>query len=189
MAFSANTANYGPRQDLLGALHSTAPMQDFAALKILPPMPVNAKEGRFHRVSSGRAYRLVKTKRAPGGPFARVSTPLDSSTFVCEERGAEEPIDRALKNAFASVIPLDVVAARTAYSVVAIDHEVDVAAAIYNETTFPATGSTGKTLSTPWSTVATATPIADIADGLNAINLRVGMGKNTLIANDLAYPV
>lgn len=185
MPFAASSANYGPRADLLGALHSVAPLQDFAATKILPPMPTATKEGRFHRVSNGKAYRLVKTKRAPGGAFARVATPLDVTTFVCEERGAEEPIDRTNKNVFSSVLPLDVVAARTAYSVVAIDHEVDVANAIYNESTFPASGTTGKTLSTPWSTVATATPIADLADGINAINLKVGMGKNTLIANDL----
>lgn len=184
MPYSANTALYGPRQDLLGALYSTAPDQNYVATDILPAMPVYAREGRYLKVTSGKAYRLVKSKRAAGAGFARVSTPLDSATFLCEERGIEEAVDRVNKAIYRTMIDQEEVAARTAYNVLMIDHESDVAAAIYNETTFPASGTTGLTVGTPWSTAATATPIADINTGKTNIFNKVGVGKVALLAND-----
>lgn len=184
MPYSANTALYGPRQDLLGALYSSAPRQNYVAMEILPKLQAFAREGRFLKVLSGKAYRLVKSKRASGAGFSRVSTPLDSSTFLCEERGIEEPVDRLNKAIYRTMIDQEQVAARTSYNVMKIDHEVDVKSAIFNETTFPASGTTGLTVSTPWSTAASATPIADINTGKSNIFNKVGVGPVVLLAND-----
>jgi hypothetical protein len=184
MPYADSATLYGPRQDLVGALYSTAPSQKYAALDILPPMPVYAKDGRYHKVSSGKAYRLVGAKRAPGAPYARVATPIDSATFLCEERGIEESVDRAEKAIYRSVLDQDQVAATTAYNVLSIAHESDVAAAIFNETTFPASGTTGLTVSTAWSNASSSTPIADLNAGKNAISAKVGDGSYVLLAND-----
>lgn len=184
MPYSANTAMYGPRYDLLGALHSTAKMQSYVATQVLPKLTVFERTGQYTKVLNSKAYRLLKTKRAAGQGFARVATPIDSGTFLCEERGVEESVDRVNKAVYRSVMDQDMVAARTAYNVMRIDRENDVASAIYNETTFPASGTTGLTVGTPWSTAASATPIADINTGKNAIIAKVGMGRFALVAND-----
>lgn len=184
MPYADSATLYGPRQDLAGALYSTAPSQKYAALDILPPMPVYAKSGQYLKVSSGKAYRLVGVKRAPGAPYARVATPIDSSSFLCEERGVEESVDRAEKAIYRSLLDQDQVAARTAYNVMMIAHESDVASALYNETTFPASGTTGLTVSNAWSNASAATPIADLNAGKNAISAKVGDGPYVLLAND-----
>lgn len=183
MPYSSNTAFYGPRQDLLGALYSTAPSQQYIATEVLPKMQTFAREGRYAKVISGKALRLVKSKRASGAGFARVSTPLDSATFLCEERGIEEQVDRTNNAIYKSMLDQEQVAARTAYHVMKIDHEADVVAAIFNETTFPASGTTGLVV-TAWSTAATATPIADMNVGKKNIFNKIGVGPVALICND-----
>jgi len=183
MPFSQDTTMYGRRSDLAGSLYNIAPSQNYVATEILPAFPVQAIEGRIPKVVANKAYRLTKSKRAPGAPFQRISTPLDKATYLCEERGLEEAIDRVSLKAYGDFINQEEVAARTVHNCVAIDHESDVAAAIYNETTFPATGTTGLTVGVSWATKATATPIADINAGKSAISDKIGEGTHALLAN------
>lgn len=183
MPYASDASVYGRREDLAGALYTAKPNQNYVATQILPPFPVTSREGRLHKVNMRHAMRLQKTKRATGSGFVRVSTPLAKDTFACEERGAEEPVDRVNKGLYRGSLDQEEVAAITAHAIVAIDHEKDVADALFNETTFPASSTTGLTVSNAWSVAASGTPISDVAVCKKNIRTKVGSAKFVLLAN------
>lgn len=185
MPHANSTSSPYERADLAGMLLSVEPDQRFAAQRVLPPMPVNVKEGRYPKVLNSRAWRNVSTRRAIDGTFSRGSTPFDTGTFTCEERGYEEPVDRVNKAITSGWFDQELVAAMSCRAVVEISREAEVAAMIFNTTTFPLSGSTGKNVSVEWSTAASATPIADVTTAVQTLNEKKGPGKNYLLANDL----
>lgn len=183
MPYAADASVYGRREDLAGALYTANQIQNYVATQILPPFPVTAREGRIHKVNMRHAMRLQKTKRASGAGFVRVATPLSKDAFLCEERGAEEAVDRVNKGLYRGALDQEEVAAVTARTIVETDHEKDVADALYNETTFPASGTTGLTVGTAWSTAATATPVSDVGVCKKNIRTKVGSCAFVLLAN------
>ena len=180
----ASAGVYGKRLDLAGELYDINPEQQYVATKVLPKFVVPERSGTFPRVLGKNAFRLQKTARAAGSAFGRSMTEINRSEFRCDERAWEEAVDRTERNIWRSILDQEKIAAVSAYNTVAIDHERDVRNMLFNETAFPASGTTGLTVGNAWNTTA-GTPIADVKVGLRQIRNNMGGGaKVYLLAND-----
>jgi hypothetical protein len=175
-------AGIRPRPDLDGLLHNFS-VGGHVAHRVLPMLPVMNKAGQFFIRDTGAMQRVVKTKRAPGTQSVRGSTPITSSTFVCEERSFEEPVDVTVKNMFGSNFDAEYEAGITSAQTVALDYEADVAAACFNTSTF--TGATSFLTCTPWSEPAAATPVQDVNTGRSAAENK-GVMLNAMVLSRVA---
>jgi hypothetical protein len=172
-----------PRQDLLGAYMEFDPAsQGLIADLVAPTFEVAKRTGTFGVVPREAWLQRVNTKRAPKAATSESGWSPDSDSFELVEYAHKEFCDEVEGENFADWFDQEEVAAGRTAMMIAIDREVDVAAAYINETTFPASGNTGVTLAggSEWDQAA-ATPITDVITGKLAIRSETGMDPNTLI--------
>jgi hypothetical protein len=164
-----------------------ANQEGFIAGDVLPVIPVAKQAGPFGRIPIEQLLQNAETRRAPGAGYSRPSNiKFETDTYACVEHGREEPVDDREAAMYGDYLDAEVYAAMRAQHQVLLNREQRVAAAVFNTTTW--TGATLTTaVGTPWTTVATATPLADIEAAVKKVWDLSGLWANTLIVSRFTY--
>lgn len=158
----------------------------FIATQVCPVLEVDRAAGNFGRIPIEQMLINRDTERAPGSGYDRSKFTFKPDTYATVEQGAEEPVDDNEAKMYASYFDYELLASRRARDAVVRNQEKRVAALIFNTTTF--TGSDLTTaVSVPWSTSASATPIADVEAAVKKVYTNSGIWANALILNRLAF--
>jgi hypothetical protein len=176
-----------PRPDLAPAYYEFArdPAKGYI---VLPTLPVPNRDGRYFMQSRKEWYgRQQNVKRAPKGDTSRSESGSDSDTYTVLEYTHGEPVDHVESEQWSEVFNLEDNAARRTARVIELEAEIDAAAAVFNDTAFPASGSTGATVGTAWTTAATATPISDLITGCRVFADAWGEMPNAVIMDWTTY--
>jgi hypothetical protein len=158
-----------------------AEREGFIAPLALPIMDVPLQTANFSRIPVEELSRDGDTNRAPGGAYNRDQMTFEQDNYSCKEHGFEEPLDDRERQMYAYSFDAEMYAAQRSLSKVLRGLEIEVAAAVFNTTTW--TGSALTTsVSTPWSTSASATPIKNVLDAHDKIrSSSQGLLPNALI--------
>lgn len=154
--------------------------QGYIATQVLPVMEVAKASGNFGRIPVEQLLQQPDTARAPGTGYARGKWKFTPDTYLTKEHGWEEPVDDNEAQMYADYFDAEQVSAMRAYSIILGNLERRVAAAVFNTSTW--TGASLTTaVSTPWSTKASATPMADVAAAIDKVYTNSGLWPNTVI--------
>lgn len=107
--------------------------------------------------------RVADQQRAPGGAYARISGLFGRRTYTCEENGLEFPCDDVFMEQYSDFFDGEDAATDIVVQQILMGHEARVAAL------YVAMSLTNTNVGTAWSTVASATPIADFEAAFNTI--------------------
>ncbi|HRI52467.1 MAG TPA: hypothetical protein PLW65_20020, partial [Pseudomonadota bacterium] len=175
-----------PRYDLLGAYHQFE-RGGFVADLVLPALDVPGRRGYFGVVPKGVFTAYVSTLRAPKGSPSRSQWTPSSDSYSVKEYSHEMPTDIQEIDEYQGWFNLLEYNTMLCAGVVELDIEKTTADLVMNDTTFPADGVTGATVSTAWSTWASATPIQDLITGFNALRNGSGCEPNAFICTVSAF--
>lgn len=158
-----------------------ANLQKFIGLKVLPPMGVELEAADFPKVAlASLLTKIEDTERAPRAGYNRDSWEWTKDSYVCAEHGVEETVDDATVERYGDVVRVEQIAVMRAVNRILQRLEYDIAAAVFNTTTW--TGSSLTTaVGTAWTTKATADPIADIDAAHEKVSTGCGEDANTLV--------
>ena len=152
----------------------------FVAQRVMPIVEVAKAAGNFGLIPIEQLLMGRTTDRAPGSRYNSGTMTFLPATYSCKEHGWEEPVDDNEAQMYRDYFDLEQIAAVRAYRAVLENYEKRVAAAIFNTSTW--TGASLTTaVGTPWSTVATATPAADVEAAAQKVFLNCGMWPNAVI--------
>lgn len=164
-----------------GEFNLLANQKKFIGLKVLPPLAVEQEAASFAKIEIASYLTKVEdTERAPRGTYARDDYTWTTDSYDVKEHGVEEIVDDATVERYGDIIRCEQIATVRAINRMLSRLEYDIAAAVFNSTTW--TGATLTTaLSTAWTTAATADPIADIDAAREKVVSGCGEDPNTLI--------
>lgn len=171
---STSFAQY--RADLADTLEEfdlEADQMGFVGLRIAPVIDVGVVGGNYGKIELAELLKGRSTNRAPDGSYNRGEARGTKDTFACDEHGFEEAVDDRLAAMFADYWNAEQLAAQRTRDAVLRNHNqrvIDAALGLANTT---AAG-------TAWSTVATATPIANIRAAKIAVRDRTGIVPNCM---------
>ena len=182
---SASNAITNLRPDLGGSFMEFDLEMDqmgFIGSRVLPVIDVPKATGSFGILPVEEMQKIRNTKRAPGAGYSRGEFKFETSTFTCEEHGAEEPVDDREASLYSEYFVAEQIAAMRARHAVLANYEVRVAAAVFNTTTWNgASLTTG--VSTEWSNAANGVPVTDVLTAGNIIYENSGYYPNALVIN------
>jgi len=182
---SASNAITNLRPDLGGSFMEFDLEMDamgYIGSKVLPVIDVPKATGSFGVLPVEEMLKIRNTKRAPGAGYSRGEFKFETSTFTCEEHGAEEPIDDREAALYSEYFVAEQIAAMRARQAVLANYEARVAALVFNATTWNgASLTTG--VGTEWSNAASGVPVTDVLTAGNIIYENSGFYPNALIIN------
>jgi len=152
----------------------------FISNQVFPVVDVASQSGTFGKIPVEELLEQRDTKRAPGSGYARGEYTFTTSTYACEEHGAEEVVDDREAKMYAEYFDAEQIAAMRAYSAVLRNAEQRIADAVFNATTFSSftTGVTNE-----WDDTANATPLVDVEAAVQAVYDQSGLWANALVIN------
>lgn len=183
------SATASPRDDLRTAYYEFLrdPTIGFVGDLVLPITEVSTRTARYFSVGRKEWFRNISdVKRARKGTVSRSEMTPASDTLTLLEYTHEEPIDDLDRDDFSESLPLAEVAAVRTARIIETQTEIDAASVVFNDTDFPASGSTGATVGTAW-TSASATPITDLVTGIGVFLEAWGIMPNAVIMNMRTY--
>ena len=155
----------------------------YVGRKVMPTVDVASQSGTFGKIPLAQLLQQRDTKRSPGSGYARGNFTFESSSFVCEEHGAEEPIDDREAKMYAEYFDAEVISTRRAYNAVLRNAEKRVADAVFNTTTWTGSALTTDVSGTPWTTLASAVPLTNVESAVQKVYDGSGLWPNALIIN------
>lgn len=173
------------RPDLGGSLQEFDLMMNangFIGARILRPINVAKKIGKFGRIPLEQLLQYRETLRAPASNYSRSRWTFIDDDYRCREHGLEEVIDEDEAEMYEDYFDAESVSRDRALHGILLAAERRAAAAIFDTTRWTGAPLT-TSLSIPWSTHATATPIDDVDNARRQIWLNSGMNPNVLIIN------
>ena len=126
---------------------------------ILPIFGVSEKSADMPFLPLEVMAKAQDTNRVSRGHYNRSDWNFETLTYTCKEKGWEEAIFDDEVNLYARLFDVELASAERALFIISLAREIEMAAAIFNATTFT---SYTAAVTTEWSTAATATPRADI---------------------------
>jgi hypothetical protein len=158
-----------------------ANQQKFIGLQVLPPIAVSQEGAEFVRIEiASLLSKIEETKRAPKSGYARDDWEWTKDSYAVEEHGVEEVVDDATVEKYGDVLRTEQIATARAVNRVLQRLEYDIAAAVFNTTTWTGAALT-TTVGTAWTTVATADPIGDVDAAHEKVSVGCGEDANTLV--------
>lgn len=170
------------RPDLAGALEAfdISEREGYIAQLVLPVFNVTMQSDTIPKILVSELLREAVVERAAGTGYNRDQMKFGTDSYATVDRGVEEVIDDRDRNRYKYYIDAEILAAKRAKRKIWTALEKRVAALIFNTTTW--TGASLTTaVATPWSTVATATPITDVTAALLKVYNGSGLRANTVI--------
>lgn len=155
-------------------------MSGFGAMRLAPPVDVLKQAGNFGKIPIEQLAKTRDSKRGPGSRYNRGTFDFDDASFSCEEHGIEEPVDDRTASMYADYFDAESVATKRARWGVMANYEQRVCDLCSDTAIW--TGATLTTAaSTPWTTTATATPIANVRAAKLAVRASSGLMANALV--------
>lgn len=158
----------------------------YVASKVFPVVEVASQAGQFGIIPVEELLEQRNTKRAPGAGYARGNFNFTTSTYACEEHGAEEPVDDRQAKMYREYFDYELVATKRAFSSILRNAEQRVADAVFNTTTW-----TGASLTTSitdeWDDIANAIPITNVDAAVKKVYDNSGLWANALIVNQKVF--
>lgn len=167
-----------------GEFNLAASRRGFIGLQALPPVGVAKSSGDFGKISVEELLRPIEdTERPARGTYKRDDFEWGKDSYATAEHGVEETVDDRTIEQYDDVIRAEMIHTNRAVHRVLQAMENSIASTLFSATTF-----SGKTtaVGTPWTTQATATPIANIDAGIESVKGQLGENPNTLILSDWA---
>ena len=155
----------------------------YIARKVMPTVDVASQAGTFGKIPLDQLLQQRDTKRAPGSGYARGQFTFTSSTYSCEEHGAEEPIDDREAKMYAEYFDAEVISTRRAYNAVLRNAEKRVADAVFNTSTWTGASLTTDVSASPWATIASASPLTNVEAAVGKVYDGSGLWPNALVIN------
>ncbi|MDY6903695.1 MAG: hypothetical protein SWH61_03325 [Thermodesulfobacteriota bacterium] len=150
--------------------------------KILPYFPVALQAFGFPVLPKEMMLKLKETARAPRAAYGRGDWQWENGIYMTKENGWEEPVDDREKAMYATLFDAEAVAAKRANKIVLHAREKRVSDLVFNTTRF-----SGHAVSNEWSDAVNATPITDVKDARQAVELQCGMTPNALITDSTTF--
>lgn len=158
-----------------------ANQKKFIGLKVLPPIGVSQEAADFPKISiEDLLSKVEETKRAPRAGYKRDTFSWTTDNYAVEEHGVEETVDDATVERYGDVLRVEMIATIRAVNRILQRLEYDIAAAVFNTTTFTGAALT-TAIGTAWTTAATADPLADIDAAHEKVSVGCGEDANTLV--------
>lgn len=158
----------------------------YVASKVFPVVEVASQAGVFGVIPVEQLLQQRTTARAPGSGYSRGNFTFTTSSFACEEHGAEEPVDDRQAKMYREYFDAEQVSTLRAFSSVLRNAEQRVADAVFNATTWNgASLTTG--ITNEWDDVGNATPITDVDAAVKKVYDGSGLWANALIVNHKVF--
>lgn len=178
---TTNAQTLGVLRDDLTEVYRSAPRTTtFLARILFPEKTVRRRRGDYLRIPRAAYMQKHNTKRARGAGTSQSSFAFDEDNFSLVEYGHMAFVPRGDQQDLEGFIDAQEEATVYCRRVVDVDTEYDVASELINETNYPASGSTGVTLSNTWDS-SNGTPVDDIAAGHVKFAELHGVMANTLV--------
>jgi len=133
-----------------------------------PVFDTPACDGTYPIMRRANFQKPASTKRAEGAGYNRIIGQFGQGNYACEENGLELPVDDRRKRRYASMFDAEASVTRMGVYQVALAREARVAAL------YAGAGFTNHNVTTAWTTTASATPLDDIASGVDALSDNCG---------------
>lgn len=160
--------------------------QGFVGTRVLPILNVGVPSGTFGKIPIEQLIKARDTARAPGAGYSRGNWTFTQDTFATAEQGAEEIVDDRESTIYANYFQAEQISTQRAVDAILRNQELRFAALIGNTSTW--TGSALTTdISTPWATVASATPVDDVEAAVRKVRDNSGMLPNAMVISWLTY--
>lgn len=183
---SSSLATLRPELSSMEEFDLQADAEGFVAQRVFPKMDVAVPSGTFGKIPIEELLKQPETKRAPRSGYSRSNWKFTTDSFATAEYGIEEPVDDREAKIYANYFDAEVKARNRAMRQISEATERAVSDAVFNTTTF--TGSSLTTaVSTPWSTAASATPVADVEAAVLKVYDNTGLWANALIISRHLY--
>jgi hypothetical protein len=171
------------RGDIAGVLEQAKDWEtNLVGTRVMPVLPVPVRAGQYPSflLKQGQLLKNEIKQRAPNSSYARATAAYNQETYLALEYGVEMGVDDTVAQDVSRFFDAEVVAAKLAQRKLLLGHELRVASAIFNTSTFTSTNS-GTAYTT--GNLATFDVGADVqeaidrilANGESANNLRVVM--------------
>lgn len=151
-------------------------LQRMIGLQVFPVQEVEKQAGSFPKIKVESLLKLIDTSRASGGGYKLTEMDFTDDVFATKENGITVPVDRrnaAIYNEFQSALST----ANYARNIVMTNHEMRVAAAVFNPVTYTPTPVTNE-----WDDATNAQPITDIEAAVQRLYDK-GIMANALVIN------
>lgn len=159
----------------------------FIGLLVLPPLGVEQEAADFAKIKiASLLSKVEETLRAPKSTYNRDSWEWTKDEYSLQEHGVEEAIDDASVERYGDVVRVEQLSTMRAINRVLMRLEYDIAAALFNTTTWTGAALTTN-LGTPWTTKASADPVANIDAAHDKVTASCGMEANTLVLTKKAF--
>lgn len=160
---------------------SLANQKKFIGLRVLPALAVEQEAADFPKISiASLLTKIEETRRAPRAGYNRDSWEWGKDSYAVEEHGVEEVVDDATVERYGDVMRVEQLSTIRAVNRVLQRLEYDISAAVFNATTWSG-GDLTTAIGTPWTTVATADPVANIDAAHEKVSVGCGEDANTLV--------
>lgn len=146
----------------------------FVGLKIAPVLEVNKPLGYYGVIPLKEMLQDRDTRRASDGSYNRISGEGDNASFLTEEHGIEEPVDRREANAYGDYWDAEQLAAERTRDAVIRNHNKRVIALAEAVSTTTAAG-------TAWTDLSSSDPPANVLTARKAVRDRCGMLANCMV--------
>lgn len=166
---------------LVGLLDQYMARQDFIGPQVFTPLSVPQKAGVFpYRPARAFQRRSSSVKWAVGAAPTKTGSKYEKQSFECADNAVTIKVPDRLKSALIEIPDLNGSEIAVGVNQIFLEHEIDAASKLYNETNFPLSGDTGKTTSANWNTTTSTLPLEDINQGHNSIFRRCGAQRDQL---------
>ncbi len=159
----------------------------YVARKVFPTVDVASQAGNFGKIPLAQLLQNRDTKRSPGSGYARGNFKFDTSTYSCEEHGAEEPVDDREAKMYAEYFDAELIATQRAYNAVLKNAEQRVADSVFNTTTWTGASLTTDVSGTPWATIASAVPLTNVEAAVQKVYDNSGLWCNAMVINKKVF--
>ncbi len=159
----------------------------FKGLQLAPALPVETLSGTYPKltIAKGELMRAATRRRAPGSNFNRWQMALESGSLALEQIGEEQSVPDEHAMEWDNYFDLEAIAADESMNRLRRGHEIEVATALMNSTTFTAAnGSVAYAI----GNVATINFQLDLYAAIRALNGR-GVRPDTVVVPGTIYDV
>ena len=158
----------------------------FIGARAMPPLGVDAKSGTYPKlqIAAGELLTNSATERSTDGSYGEVSRQWTTDTYDCVDRGLEERVDDAQARDVARWFNLEATAAKLVLRQMMLAHEVRVAAALINATTFGA--GTNSAVAYTEANLATISFVADVLAAIERVRNN-GTNPDTIVMSSTVY--
>jgi len=151
----------------------------FVADIISPRFPAPLQSGSYYKFTPGDIAPAINLKpRAPGTPYQRIQTKVDSDSYACENYGLEAPAPDEERKKYANYFDLDRVKVARAVDTIRINRELRVVALVAQ--------STSANVAVPWNDGA-SNPKGDVDAACEVIRQQSGTPKG-MVTMTISHP-